>query len=646
LLFIATCLSAHGRPSQGERWNVPVPAKAITLVRRSEDLAERNNLNEALVSARQAVALAPTFLKAHLQYIRIWANFLGQFDRVKAEYDSLILREPDNPVYLLASAFAGLRGDYPRNDLEKVVQIAPNWAWSYYAKGALARETDYELALVEYVKCIEKDETADRAYYKVISIQERQDRIDDAIKTAERMAAQPDLNLQGLVELWRLHFIKAQGDTELVAKVTAELRQLALTSKDIHLLAALYRTFANVIKDGDEARSVEGRIHAIDPSWYAERGTTALAMPYNESGIPHVMTLANWQLAIFNRANSIREDLDPKERIARLEYLLSLKPNPDLRWYLTSQLYREARKLADRAKIVKYGESLYAMDRSDKSLGANMALFLADRKTDLQRALRLTRSAEKGTVRFHPTPKPSNISAEDFERIFPKKWRLANYRMQRARALESLGWILCQMHNCTRGEIKLREAVSLDRTEQGLTLLAKVLFKLGRFDEAAMISVEAKNEFYNLIKSRFENVPSQDFRLATIDRRKVSLSDLKGKVVMLSFWATWCGPCAAESPVINNMYERYKQQGLEVLGISVDGKETQGQVGEFVKEHNINYPVLLDDGVGTLYGVTVYPTVIFVDRHGKVRYTARGYGVDTPRELELVASELLKDRNR
>jgi peroxiredoxin len=644
-LFLTTCVSANSRPSQEERWNVPPPPKAVALVTQAEDLAERNDFNKALASARQAVAVAPAYLKAHLEYIRVSVNFLGQFDRVKAEYDSLILSEPNNPVYLFASAVSGLRGNDPRNDLEKVAQIAPAWAWSYYARGALAQESEYESALVEYSRCIQKDGTADRAYYKVISIQaQRLNHIDDAIKTAELMAAQPELHLQGLMELWRLRFLRAQGDADLVLKLKAELKQLASGSTELHVLVALYRTFTNVIKDGEESRSIEARIHNVDPSWYPERGMTALAMPFNESGLPHIMTLANRQLVIFNSANSIKEDLDPKERIVRLEHLLSLKPNPDLRWYLTSQLYQAARKLTDQAKILKYGESLYAMDRSDTSLLANMALLLAVRQRDWRSALRFARLAEKGTAQFHPTPKPSNISTEDFEGIFPKKWRLANYQRQRARALESLGWILCQMDDCKGGEIKLREAVSLDRTEQGLTLLAKILLKLDQLDEAARVSVEAKNEFYNLIKSRFENEPSQDFRLVTIDGRKVALSDLKGKVVMLSFWATWCGPCAAESPVIKNIYDKYKQQGFEVLGISVDGKETRDQVREFVREHKINYPILLDDGVSTLYGVIIYPTVILIDRRGNLRYTAKGYGVDTPRELELVAAELMEDQ--
>jgi peroxiredoxin len=645
LLLLTTVLSANGRAGQREGWSSPPPTRAITLVARAQALAERNELSKALVSARQAVAIAPTYLKAHLAYIRIRVNFLGQFDQAKAEYDSLILREPDNPVYLFASAITGLRGNDPRDDLRKVVQIAPTWAWADYSRGVLAQETDYESALLEFLKCIEQDKTADRAYYKVISIQaQRLNKIDDAIKTAEHMSAEPDLHTEGLLEVWRLRFLKAQGDPTLVMNLKAELKQLALTSYDVPVLVALYRTFADVIKDESEARSVEDLIHNVDPSWYPERGMALLAMPFNESGFPHVITLANWQLAIFDRANSLRDDLEPKERIIRLEHLLTLKPNREVRWYLAFELYRVARKLGDRTRVVKYGELSYSLDRSDKSLLADMALSLADRETDWQRALQLARSAEKGTVEFDAIPKPSNISVWDFEQIFPERFRLANYRMRRARALESLGWVMCQMGACARGEIKLREAISLERTEQSLTLLAKVLFKLGRPDEAGKISTEAKNEFDNQIKSRFENQPGRDFELTTIDGLRVALSDLKGKVVMLSFWATWCGPCATESPLINDIYVNHKREGFEVLGISVDGKETKGQVREFVKEHNISYPILFDDGVATLYDVTIYPTVIFVDRRGTVRYTARGYGVDSPRELAFVAAELLKEQ--
>ncbi|MEW6196431.1 MAG: TlpA disulfide reductase family protein [Bacteroidota bacterium] len=115
------------------------------------------------------------------------------------------------------------------------------------------------------------------------------------------------------------------------------------------------------------------------------------------------------------------------------------------------------------------------------------------------------------------------------------------------------------------------------------------------------------------------SVKAADFSLPTTDGKTLKLSDLKGKVVILDFWATWCPPCRKGIPDLIDLKKRYGSKGLEVVGISVD-QETKPDVVPFVKDYGINYPVVYgDNGVVMNYGgIRSIPTTFVVDREGKI----------------------------
>jgi thiol-disulfide isomerase/thioredoxin len=123
------------------------------------------------------------------------------------------------------------------------------------------------------------------------------------------------------------------------------------------------------------------------------------------------------------------------------------------------------------------------------------------------------------------------------------------------------------------------------------------------------------------------------------------LSDLQGKVVLLDFWATWCGPCRESIPELIKLYERYKGSGLQVIGISVDQSGTRGDVPEARKQLGISYPILFAGDIPDLhekYNFDSIPTLYVIDRRGAVRFAINGY--DPHSDLEQRVLALLQER--
>jgi thiol-disulfide isomerase/thioredoxin len=119
-------------------------------------------------------------------------------------------------------------------------------------------------------------------------------------------------------------------------------------------------------------------------------------------------------------------------------------------------------------------------------------------------------------------------------------------------------------------------------------------------------------------KSNSNHPLAPGFTLTDIFGKKLSLSDYKGKVVMLDFWATWCGPCRIEIPGFVELQDRYRDQGFSIIGISLD--DSSEPVMEFYKQFKMNYPVALgDDSLGALYGgIFGMPTTFLIGRDGRI----------------------------
>jgi peroxiredoxin len=116
-----------------------------------------------------------------------------------------------------------------------------------------------------------------------------------------------------------------------------------------------------------------------------------------------------------------------------------------------------------------------------------------------------------------------------------------------------------------------------------------------------------------------------DFTLKSSAGANIKLSELRGQVVMLNFWASWCGPCRQEIPDMDALYRSYEKLGFRTLGINLD--EDKGRAEALARELGVSYPILYDDHktVSTLYQVDAMPTTVIIDRDGRIRYVHRGY---------------------
>jgi len=124
-----------------------------------------------------------------------------------------------------------------------------------------------------------------------------------------------------------------------------------------------------------------------------------------------------------------------------------------------------------------------------------------------------------------------------------------------------------------------------------------------------------------------------------IGQRTLALNEYKGKAVILDFWATWCGPCRAQSPVLDRLAHQYEGRGVAVVGVNTS--DAPGAAADWVTEHKISYPVVFDgEGEAShLYRVTNLPTLVILSREGKVVAVREGF-TDTS-ELESLLKRVL-----
>jgi cytochrome c biogenesis protein CcmG, thiol:disulfide interchange protein DsbE len=140
--------------------------------------------------------------------------------------------------------------------------------------------------------------------------------------------------------------------------------------------------------------------------------------------------------------------------------------------------------------------------------------------------------------------------------------------------------------------------------------------------------------------------PAPDFTLPVAANgdpgARMQLAELKGRPVVIDFWATWCGPCAMQAPILDRLARKYEERGLVVLGVNIDNPPLSPAVArEYARRKGLSYPILLDarDQAAAMYGVSTLPSLIVIDRKGNVTSFTTGL-VDEPSLDEVIAAAM------
>lgn len=133
-----------------------------------------------------------------------------------------------------------------------------------------------------------------------------------------------------------------------------------------------------------------------------------------------------------------------------------------------------------------------------------------------------------------------------------------------------------------------------------------------------------------------------DFTLRSNQGENLRLEDLRGQVVMINFWATWCGPCRQEMPLLDELHAKYSPAGFTLLGINIE--EDSSKADKMLEDAPVDFPILYDteNSVSKLYDVDAMPSSLFIDREGKFRYLHKGYKPGDEEDYRKVIQALIK----
>ena len=137
--------------------------------------------------------------------------------------------------------------------------------------------------------------------------------------------------------------------------------------------------------------------------------------------------------------------------------------------------------------------------------------------------------------------------------------------------------------------------------------------------------------------------PAPQFALPDGSGKTVSLEDYSGQVVLINFWASWCGPCREEMPLLNQLSDRYGPLGFTMLGVNVE--EDSSLADRFLDGTPVGFPILYDreNSVSKLYDVIAMPTTVIVDRQGNIRFVHHGYEAGNENEYQDQIRSLIRE---
>lgn len=380
------------------------------------------------------------------------------------------------------------------------------------------------------------------------------------------------------------------------------------------------------------------------------------------------------------RFSEVYDTKDTVKRVTMMEKFLADFPQEgtakERYQSLLLSMYKDAKRYDDVEAV------LSSMPKKDGNIYNSFAWALIEKGEQLEKAVSWAKIGVDLLKNPDPSTKPAYFSSA--------QWKKSN-KIGLGMVLDTYAYGLYQLGKTPEAEQAYEDAFKLTKgDEDGINQrLIECYVKNGKFDKAMATGIDcikkgksndklveacktayvkvkgsdagfdtmitqareaAKSDLKKELTKGRVNKPAIDFALKNLEGKIVKLSDLRGKVVVVDFWATWCGPCKASFPYLQQVYNKYKDNpNVVILAVNtwenVSGKEKEDLVKKFMADNKYTFPVLYDEGFVEKYGVSGIPTKFVIDKKGMIQFKTIGFTGEKMVDEMIMQFEMLLDDN-
>ena len=650
---------------------------------RAQELLEMRDRRKALIELKAAIELSPEFIEAHRDYLD---NRENDIDGLVQEYEAYVKQRPKSSVfhYLLGKAYAKA-GSYDQSQAEfhQALKINPNFGWALLDLGEI--ESDKSPRRGEGPnKAIQYWEQARRhagnsvtlryeLAKKLIFVKKHESALEEAVLVLKT----DPLYFAAYPVKWRAQMILMSGADRTAARVSREIQQLETRhARNIRALEAVLDGY-DILVDKEGMTRTRRAILVVDPKHFEEQQhSTIYSIGSKGRGI-------KFGGANADRLIKAKQLKDAKEQLAVYNQLEKEIEDADIKLYiLYPAMFSSYLRLSD----LENGERLFAMFEKGEVDTARLSEFRIElAQAYLEQRTKLDAALDHLQRAF--TPIRDRIA--QFEQNEGTKQLATFYKVSLANGLHTQGQIFL-LKGLTQEAIgSLVESVKLSEQEGNMLDLGLAYSKQGDVDNAIKLFItaysfegarqqEARAALAQIYGEREKAKPLTDLLAESIAQKaprvganseakdsrllskreakratnfelqrvssgeKIRLADLQGKVVLLTFWATWCAPCLREWPHLQLIQHEYKSKNLAVVMISID--EEQYRVPLFLKKNAPSSLILLTDyKIEQAYEVQGIPLTLIIDREGMIRYRHSDFEPGMEKALREVITSLISE---